>query len=144
MKRSRIEFCIEYYRGLFVDWFNLKKNECPLCGKRIKSTSVRNHIKNQTCVTLLALDARQRRQVVDEFHNRSPRMRARVPHELSDEELLAKEVTKMEEAVKCGRKLFVKCLLTNDKYQWIPNSVLLMSTVGRNFVRAAYRTGILR
>src|SRR5690554_1054678 len=144
MERSRIEFCIEYYRGLFVDWFHLKKNECPLCGKRIKSTSVRNHIKNQTCETLLALDARQRRQVVDEFHNRSPRMRARVPHELSDEELLAKEVMKLEEAVKCGRKIYVKCLLTNDRHQWIPNSVLLMSTVGRNFVRAAYRTGILR
>jgi|SRR5690554_1860763 len=144
MERSRIEFCIEYYRGLFVDWFHLKKNECPLCGKKIKSTSVRNHIKNQTCVTLLALDARQRRQVVDEFHNRSPRVRARVPHELSDEELLAKEVIKMEEAVKWKRKLFLKCLLTNERHHWIPSSLLLMSTVGRTMVQAAYRTGILR
>ncbi len=144
MKRSVIEFATMYYRGLFVDWFNLKKNECPLCGKKIKSSSVRNHIKNQTCKELLELDTCQQRQVVDEFHNRSPRMTARVPHELSDEELLAKEVIKFEEAVKCGRKIYVKCLLTNDRHQWIPNSVLLMSTVGRNFVRAAYRGGILR
>ena len=139
-----MNFCTTYYRELFVDWFLLKKNECPLCGKKIKSSSVRNHIKYQTCGTLLELDACQRRQVVNEFHNRSPRMKARVSHELSEEELLAKEVIRLEEAVKCGRKIFVKCLLTNDRHQWIPNSVLLMSTVGRNFIRAAYRGGILR
>ena len=144
MERSALEFSIAYYRRLFVDWFLLKKNECPLCGKKIKASSVRNHIKNQTCEQLLELDTCQRRQVVSEFHNRSPRMRARVSHELSDEELLAKEVIRLEEAVKCGRKIFVKCLLTNDRHQWIPNSVLLMSTVGRNFIRAAYRGGILR
>lgn len=144
MRRSALEFSIEYYRGLFVDWFLLKKNECPLCGKKIKSTSVRNHIKNQTCGELLVLDTCQRRQVVSEFHNRSPRVMMRVSHHLSEEELLAKEVIKMEEAVKCGRKIHVKCLLTNDRHQWIPNSVLLMSRVGRNLVRAAYRTGILR
>ena len=135
---------ITYYRKRFQDWFLCKKPNCPLCGKCIKPSSLRGHIKNVTCGTLLTLTPTQRVSVIKEFNSQGCRTVSRIPHGLSVEEELAKGIIKLTKACFWKRKLFIACEFEDLTTSWVAGSTLQKSRVGRNLLKSAYRSGILR
>lgn len=142
-------FSLDYYRNVFVDWFILKRNECPICGIKMKIGSIRGHIRRFYCKTLLDLSPEQRKQVVNQFYFRK-KMSSKYPHELSDEELLAREIVKIVGVCyyinKGQKKVYFDCQMKDDSYQWISGSVLSLSHVGEALRRNEYRkkNGLLR
>ena len=135
---------ITYYRRTFTDWFFRRREECPLCSKKMKPNSVRLHIKNCSCPSLLCLEAKERKKVLEEFQRRSSRIPMAFPHDLSDEEKLVLEIEVLEKACYWASKVFIFCHFRDGKTQWIPASTIEQTRVGRRLIRREYRKGFLR
>lgn len=141
---SNHSYTVDYYFDLLETWTLRRKDECPLCGKKILVESVRKHIGNRTCVTLTQMSASQRSNVSSFFSSKCTRKKSPTPHELTDEEKVAKKIVKFVSACYYKKKLFIFCAFGDDTQNWISGSVLSRSGVGRKLLRSAYRSGILR
>jgi hypothetical protein len=127
-----------HFKNLFQEFWISRKDQCVLCGKSMKFSSVSQHLKGNVCKIMLKHSPEQRISLFSLFQECKIKKQTQTPHELSIEEILASNILQLT-AFKYSPKLQWFCKLINGEMTWIDNSLLSLSTVGGKWIKRGQR-----
>src|SRR3954447_19684446 len=81
-------------KDLLDAWWQFKKDQCPLCKKKLKISSITRHIKGNFCSSLLSLSPDRRLELSHYFIDLKSKFggRKKIPHLQSQNEKVASAI----------------------------------------------------
>jgi len=122
-------------------WWQFKKDCCPLCNKCLKIESVSRHLRGDFCPSLLVLCPVRRLELSHFFNDLKFQFSGRktVPHILSEKEKVASAICQILH-FKYQPRLEWLCEMQDGSSSWISNSLLSTCRVGNKWIKRGQRS----